>query len=309
MPTIATSKKRTFAKVTEDSHETDDATTKESQPSNTLFESTTFLACHLKVLRALYITTKTTAADLLDDSTLSDETVSEEVWEMIERFLGQQHELRRMKRQANEWRAIADELKDDAQKEREQKQEHQLEQSHHQQQLPSVSKSPIQYQPTSPIEKRLFTSPYVRSPGTAPPTAATANTTTSGDAASKTIPTATCALTVTSNLLDRRARVAEKTARQVVRPYQELYIAVCHRSKRLDSFMASQSSSLSGPGSIVSNVASEDKDADNENATTRQMVSGQLDNDYQRRNSLYEIEAKNRLWKKLANDLYNVIQI
>jgi hypothetical protein len=311
MPTIGTSNKRTFEKVTGDSQGKDDATKEMRQPPNTLFESTTFLPCHLKVLRALYITTRTPAADLHEDSTLSDEAVSEEVWEMIERFLVQRHELRRMKRQATQWRAIADESKDHAQREQEQRQLHQPEQHHHQQQFPSISKSPIQYQPTTPIEKRLFRSPFVRSPPTAPQTAAVpaANITASCTAVSKALPTTTCALSLTSKLLDRRARVAENTARQVVRPYQELYIAVCHRSERLNSFMASQLSSYSGQASVISNVVSEDTDSGNKDATTRQEDSGHLDKDDQRRNSLYEIEAKNRLWKKLANDLYNVIQI
>lgn len=297
-------KKRSLDKVARDFIDNHDADVdgKLKLKLITLYESNTFLACHLKVLRALYTTANKSAAGSCEDSCLRDEAVSEEVWEMIERFLGQQHELRRIKRQAHQWRTIADESSEHVKKQMEQKeQDQQLEH----QQLPNTAKSPIQYPQASPIEKRLFSSPYGPPvPPCAPTTAMTASTT---YPASTTSTTRTCASTLASKLLDRRARVAENMARQVVHPYQELYVAVCHRSERLDS-LAHQSQSSSTEVSVTSNDAVNDQGKDC-NDEKRKQDCGRSVKDDQRRNSLYEVEAKNRLWKKLANDLYNVIHI
>jgi predicted transcriptional regulator len=67
----------------------------------------------------VHCTANKSAAGSCEDSCLSEEAVSEEVWEMIERFLRQQHELRRMKRQMHQWRVIADELSDHMKKQME----------------------------------------------------------------------------------------------------------------------------------------------------------------------------------------------
>ena len=145
-------------------------------------------------------------------------------------------------------------------------------QQQQQQQQQSIIASPrmmMMYPPTSPLEKRLFSSPYV-------PT----TTTTPTNNNSKVTNNNAFSLVV-SKLLDRRARVSENKARKVVHPFHELYTAVCNRSERLDSLLLE-------PEPKEDNV--------------------QGDND-DKRSSVFEVDAKNRLWKNLANDLYNVIQI
>jgi hypothetical protein len=130
--------------------------------------------------------------------------------------------------------------------------------------------TPVKYQPTSPIERRMLASPYdLETP--------TATTSTSGKN------TSSNALLLVSKLLDRRARVVENKTRTMVHPFHELYTAVRNRSKRLDSLVESVNE-----------------------ANTYDNSQGDDDN---QRSIIYEIDAKNRLWKKLANDLLSVIQI
>lgn len=207
------------------------------------------------MLRSLY------DADTDDSTYLNDGAVSEEVWDMIQRFLEQRYELRQVKNQADQWRSVVIEAND-------------YNQQNQTMQQPSsssnTSKTPIKYQPTSPIERRMLASPY----GLETPTATTS---TSGKNTSNN------AFLLVSKLLDRRARVVEKKARTMVHPFHELYTAVRNRSNRLDYLVE---------------TANE--------ANTHDDSQGDYDN---QRSTLYEIDAKNRLWKKLANDLYNVIQI
>ena len=115
MASDGASNKRTFDKVTGNDRDNHDATTtREGKPERyTVYESSSFLPCHLKILRALYTTAKDNATKTTGISDyVTDEAVSEEVWGMVERFLEQQHELRRIKHQANHWRTIADESND-----------------------------------------------------------------------------------------------------------------------------------------------------------------------------------------------------
>jgi hypothetical protein len=247
MPSEKTCKKRTIDEVVS-------ADTTSDRPTNHKLplQKSTFLRYHLKMLRSLY-------TDVDDSTYFNDGAVSEEVWDMIQRFLEQRYELLQIKNQADQWRSVVIESNDYC------RQNQTL-----QQPSSTTSRTPTKYQHTSPIKKRILSSPFG-------PETPIATTSISGKNTSNN------AFLLVSKLLDRRARVAENKARKMVHPFHELYTAVCNRSKRLDSLVES---------------ANEANKYDN----------SQGDNDNQQ-SILYEIDAKNRLWKKLANDLYNVIQI
>jgi hypothetical protein len=225
------------------------------------------------MLRALYVdsTVASYEGTVGTTSELTDGAVCGEVWDMIQRFLEGRHELRRIKNEAQRWRVIFNESKDHVER----------------QQLftggasnkntGSTSKSPMMWQPTSPLEKRLFASPYA----TASSASAKSKTAASGASSNS--------MNLISKLLERRACVAENQARKLVHPFHELYTAVCKRAERLDSLIES------------SNLEEEER------ATPLGIVNEESGDEKQSNET--EVDAKNRLWKMLAHDLYNVIKI
>jgi hypothetical protein len=239
--------------------------TKKQLPKSTI-RSSSFLPHHLKMLRALYVdsTVESYQSSNVTTSGLTDGAVSGEVWDMIQRFLEGRHELHRIKNEAQRYRAIVNASKD-----------------HVEQQQPSAasnknaittSKSPMMWQPTSPLEKRLFASPYAAS---------------STSAKSKSAPSSASSgssFGLVSKLLERRACVAENEARKVVHPFYELYTAVCKRAERLDSLLESSN------------------EEEEEERSTPVVLNNEDSNES-------EVDAKNKLWKMLANDLYNVIKV
>lgn len=85
-----------------------------------------------------------------------------------------------------------------------------------------------------------------------------------------------------SSLLNRRAVVAEGKARTMVRPFHDLYTAVCQRVQRCKTLLTDEQ-----------NNADDDDD----------------DSAMKQQSHRMELDAKHRLWNMLANDLYNVVQI
>mmetsp|Transcript_20421 Transcript_20421/g.33825 ORF Transcript_20421/g.33825 Transcript_20421/m.33825 type:complete len:264 (-) Transcript_20421:307-1098(-) len=258
----ASVQKRKFDDVADDDSNDDESSQRrDTKNRHQATRCSSFLPCHLKMLRALYV-------DSIK-SELTDGAVSDQVWDMIQFFLDGRHELRRIKNEAQRWRIIVDESKDYVEKQRPAPSSSKN--------CGSTSKSPMMWQPTSPLEKRLFApSPYQ---------AIHAGAASIGRSSG---PTSSSSLALVSKILERRACVAENNARNVVHPFHELYTAVCKRAERLDSLLESSTPDPTDG----STQASPDKD----------------DNDEKRSNEM-EVDAKNRLWKMIANDLYNVIQI
>jgi hypothetical protein len=241
----------------------------------------TFLPCHLKILKSLYTEENNNSNNQISND-WTDGIVSDEVWEMIQKFLDQRHNLLRIKFQAIQYRSIANESKDYVQRKQQQ-----LHQHHHHYSMKRnskyIPKSPIPSHriPISPLEKRLFVSPISNVI-----TKSSSQQTSIMSSNRKTNPSPklpfSCSLHMASRLLDHTARVAENTACTSVQPFQELYVAVSNRAQRLDSLLATSN--------------------DKRGETDDDMMSEWS------RNKLLELEVKLRLWRKLANDLFSILK-
>jgi hypothetical protein len=168
-----------------------------------------FLPCHLKMLQSLYCASGTN----VEDPSLQDGEVSEEVWLMVAKFLEHGQGFRDEKLRAHLLRSIVNEANTWKKKRGQQADSCFLKSS------PTLASTTRQ----SPVGRRLLASPSFL------PATMTLR--------AKQETFSSSSFTLVTQLLEREAKVAETNAHRTVGPFHQLYQAACQRTERLDALL------------------------------------------------------------------------